>query len=164
VRHLLIVAMAFRVAGVTLIITSILALIDLADTALVMRRMPPLDTSKPLDIGTYGLVALINNAARGFAWAVHALAAVAGIILVALVIAAVFILLLGVLFYFTGRGLGHHADWARVVAILINVGLAVVCCLIVTTLVSVRRDLAPLAALPIGLSLYALWVLIWRFA
>jgi hypothetical protein len=28
---------------------------------------------------------------------------------------------------------------------------------------TIRRDHAPFAALPIGLSLYTLWVMIWRF-
>jgi hypothetical protein len=162
-RQLLIVATAFRVTGLTMIIASILALVDLGGTAIVMRNIPP-DTSKPLDIGTYGLVALIDYGARGFSWAMRLFLGVASFILVALVITAVIVLLLGVLFYFTGRGIGQHADWARIVAILISAGLALLSCSAMAALVTGRRELAPFAAVPIGFSLYALWVLIWRFA
>jgi hypothetical protein len=77
VRHLLIVATAFRVSGLVIAVASLLALADLAETALVMRKIPPPDKSAPLDIGTYGLVALISNAARGLDHVFHALAGVA---------------------------------------------------------------------------------------
>src|ERR1700735_2572956 len=98
-RHLLIVATAFRVAGLMMIVASILALVDLGNTALVTRNIQP-DTSKPLDIGTYGLIALLHNTARGFAWAMRGLIGIANVILIVLAIAAVIILLLGVLVYF----------------------------------------------------------------
>jgi hypothetical protein len=127
----------------------------------MMQRLPPPESGAPLDITTYGLVALIVNAARGADFVLRALLAVAGIVLVILVIAAVLALLFGLLLYLTGRGIGHHATWARVVAILISTGLALVSCAVMVT---VRRDLASFAAVPIGLSLYTLWALIWRFA
>jgi hypothetical protein len=161
VRHLLIVATGFRVTGLLLALASIATLVDLADTALVMKRTPPPDTSAPLDIGTYGLVALISNAARGANHLLHALAGVMSFILVMLAVAAVLTLLFGVLLFLTGRGIGHQAAWARIMAMLISAGLALLSCAV---MVAMRRDHAPFAALPIGLSLYSLWVLIWRFA
>jgi hypothetical protein len=164
VRHLLIVGTAFRLAGLTLAIGSVLALADFADTALVMHQMPPPETGQRLDIGTYGIVALIVDGASGFSWVIHALAGAAGVILVVLAIAAVFILALGVLLYLTGRGVGHHSRWARIFATLTSAGLVLVCCSMVPTLLAARQDLAPFAALPIGFCLYMLWVLIWRFA
>jgi hypothetical protein len=164
VRHLLIVGTAFRLAGLMLAIGSILALADFADTARVMHQMPPPETGQRLDIGTYGIVALIVDAASGFSWVIHALAGAAGVILVALAIAAVFILTLGVLLYLTGRGLGRHSRWARIVALLTSAGLMIACCSMVPTLLATRQDLAPYAALPIGFCFYMLWVLIWRFA
>jgi uncharacterized membrane protein (DUF2068 family) len=164
VRHLLIVGTAFRLAGLTLAIGSVLALADFADTALVMHQMPPPETGQRLDIGTYGIVALIVDAASGFSWVIHALAGAAGVILVVLAIAAVFILALGVLLYLTGRGVGHHSRWARIFATLTSAGLVLVCCSMVPTLLAARQDLAPFAALPIGFCLYMLWVLIWRIA
>jgi hypothetical protein len=143
---------------------SILALGDIADTAFVTHQLPPQDTGERLDIGTYGIIALITDAARGFGFVVHALAGVVGIILVVLAVAAVFMLLLGVLLYLTGRGIGRHSGWARIVAILMSAGLALGFCSLLPPLWQTRQDLAPFSALPIGFCLYALWVLIWRFA
>jgi uncharacterized membrane protein len=45
-------------------------------------------------------------------------------------------------------------------AMLLSTGLALMSCAV---MVVMRRDHAPFAALPICLSLYTLWVLIWRF-
>jgi hypothetical protein len=161
VRHLLIVAVGFRVAGLALVLAAIAELADLADTAWVMRQVPPADTGAALDIHTYGLVALIANAARAAGFALRALGGILNFILVVLAVAAVLALLFGVLLYLTGRGIGQHAAWARVMAMLISLGLALASCAV---MVVMRRDNAPFAALPIGLSLYSLWVLIWRFA
>ncbi len=161
-RHILIVATAFRLAGFILAIASVAMLVDLADTARVMRQMPPPETGQSLDIGTYGLIALIVNAASGFAWVVRALASVAGMILVALAIAAMLALLFSLLLYLTGRGIRRHATWARIVAMLISIGFVLVSCAVATA--GMRWDIVPFAALAIGLSLYALWALIWRFA
>lgn len=163
-RHLKIVAAAFRLAGFMLALGSILALGDIADTAFVTHQLPPQETGERLDIGTYGIIALITDAARGFGFFVHALAGVVGIILVVVAVAAVFILLLGVLLYFTGRGIGRHSGWARIVAILMSAGIALAFCSLLSPLWQTRQDLALFAALPICFCLYALWVLIWRFA
>jgi hypothetical protein len=161
VRHLLIVAIGFRIAGLVLVLGSIAALADIADTAWMMPQVPPPDPGGTLDIRTYGLVALIHNAARGADYALHALAGVLSIILMMLVVAAALALVLGVLLYLTGRGIGHHAAWARIMAMLLSLGLALASCAVMMVM---RRDNAPFAVLPIGVSLYSLWVLIWRFA
>ena len=164
VNHLRIVAIAFRLTGLTLLVIAILALADLASTTLVMHQMPPPETGQRLDIGPYGIVALLVDAASGFSWVVHALAGVAGAILVALAIAVVVILLLGVLLYFIGRGIGRHSRWARIVAMLITAVILLAFFSLLPALLAARQDLTPLAALPIGFCLYTLWVLIWRFA
>jgi hypothetical protein len=160
-RHLLIVAIGFRLAGFLLALSSIAALVDLGDTVRVIRRTPLPDTNAPLDIGTYGLIALLVNTARGAGFALHAFAVIFWVVLVILIAAAVLGLLFAVLLYLTGRGIGHHATWARIVAIMLSAGLALTSCAVMTVM---QRNLAPLAALPLGLSLYTLWVLIWRFA
>jgi hypothetical protein len=126
--------------------------------------MPPPETGKLLDVGTYGIVALITDAARGIAWAVTALAGVAGVILVVLAVASALVLALGVLLYLTGRGVSRHARWARIVAILMTGGIALAFCSVLSPLWQTRQDLALFASLPICFCLYALWVLIWRFA
>jgi hypothetical protein len=164
VNHLRIVAIAFRLAGLTLAIIAILVLADLASTALVMHQMPPPETGQRLDIGTYGIVALLVDAASGFSWVIHALAGVAGVILVALAVAVVLILLLGVMLYFAGRGIGRHARWPRIIAMLMSAGFLLSLCSLTPALLAARQDSAPLVALPIVFCLYTLWVLIWRFA
>ena len=160
-RHLLIVAIGFRLAGLLLGVASIAALVDLADTALLLRRTPPPDVGAPLDIKTYGLVGLLHNAARGVGFGLHALASLLSILVVIMLAASVLALLLALLLYLTGRGIGHHATWARIVAMLLSFSLALASCAIMAVM---PRDHAAFAALPIPLSLYALWVLIWRFA
>lgn len=161
IRHLLIVAFGFRLAGILLAAASITTLVDVAETWFEIRRLPPPDAGPPLDIKTYGLVGLLHDAARDFGYGAHALAAFFSILLVVLAVAAVFGLLVSVLLYLTGSGIGRHAIWARIVAVLTAALLALASCAV---MVVMRRDHAPFAALPIGISLYALWVLIWRFA
>jgi hypothetical protein len=161
IRHLLIVACGFRLAGILLAIASITTLVDVAGTWFEIRRLPPPEIGPPIDIKTYGLVGLLHNAARGFGYGVHAMAGLFSILLVVLAVTAIFGLLVAVLFYLTGSGIGRHAVWARIVAILTAAVLALASCAVMTLM---RRDHASFATLPIGLSLYTLWVLIWRFA
>ena len=144
-----------------LAVASITTLVDVAGTWFEIRRLPPPDVGPPLDIKTYGLVGLLHNAARGFGYGVHAMAGLFSILLVVLAVTAMFGLLVSVLLYLTGSGIGRHAIWARIVAILTASLLALASCAVMAVM---RRDHAPFAALPIGLSLYTLWVLIWRFA
>jgi hypothetical protein len=162
ISHLMVIAIGFRLTGALLGVASIAALVDLADTALMLRRLPPPDTSAPLDIGTYGLVGLLDNGARGVSKVLLALLTGPGAWLVTLLtIAASLSLVFALLLYLTGRGIGHHAMWARIIAILMSIGLTAASCAIAAAM---RSELAPIALLPAALSLYTLWVLIWRFA
>jgi hypothetical protein len=155
----MVIATGFRLTGALLGAASIAALFDLARTALMLRRLPPPDTSAPLDIGTYGLVGLLHNGARGVGKVLFALLSGPGVWLVTLLaIAALLSVLFALLLYLTGRGIGHHAMWARITAILMSIALAAASCAIMR-----RGETAPLALLPAALSLYTLWVLIWRF-
>jgi hypothetical protein len=161
ISHLMIIAVGFRLTGALLGIAAIAALVDFADTALMMHRLPP-DTSTALDVGTYGLVGLLHNGARGVSKAMYAFLTGPGLWFIAfLAFLALLILVVAIVLYFTGRGVGHHAAWARFMAILISIGLAATSCAIALL---IRRELVPFALAPIALSLYALWVLIWRFA
>lgn len=144
-----------------LAVASTTTLVDVAGTWFEIRRLPPPEIGPPLDLKTYGLVGLLHNAARGFGYGVHAMAGLFSILLVVLAVTAIFGLLVAVLLYLTGSGIGRHAIWARIVAILTASLLALASCAVMAVM---RRDHAPFAALPIGISLYALWVLIWRFA
>lgn len=161
ISHLMIIATGFRLTGALLGIAAIAALADFASTALTLRRLPA-DAGVPIDVGTYGLAGLLHNSARGLSKVLLALLTGPGFwVVVVLAIAATVALLFAVLLYFTGRGIGHHATWARVIAIMMSIGLAVASCAVLTAL---RHEQAPVALAPIALSLYTLWVLIWRFA
>ena len=161
VRHLTIVALEFRLAGLLLAIPSLATLAVAADAAFSLRGLPPPDNSKPLDIGTYGLVRIMANVLRGLDPIMQVIAGAVGWVVTLLAVAASLALLFAVLLYLTGRGIGHHAAWARVFGSLLTFGLGLISLMVLTSL---RRDLALFAAAPLGLSLYTLWVLIWRFA
>jgi hypothetical protein len=162
ISHLLIVAIGFRLTGLLLGIAAIAELVELVDTALMLRKLPPPDNDAPLDISTYGLVGLLNNGARVVGKGMYAFLTGPGSWLITLLtVVMLIVLLLAALLYLVGRGIGHHATWARVLAMLMCLGLMLVSCSLAAVM---ERNLAPLAVVPIGLSLYTLWVLIWRFA
>lgn len=160
ISHLMIIALGFRLTGALLGVAAVAALVDFADTAMTLRRLPA-DTSAPVDVGTYGLAGLLHNGARGAGKVLSALLTGPGFwVVVILAIAAVAALLFAILLYLVGRGIGHHANWARIIAIMMSIGLATASCAILAAL---RGDQAPVAIAPIALSLYTLWALIWRF-
>ena len=160
-RPLLIVALEFRIAGLLLGIPGVVAFVVVIRDVLLLRKAPPPGNSAPLDIGTYGLVGLLTNAARGIGPALHALSRMATWLLTLLAGGLLVVVLFAVLLYLTGNGLDQQAVWARITALALSASLAVGSCTLIARL---RRKLALLAALPLGLSLYTLWVLIWRFA
>ena len=160
-RHLLFVAIEFRLAGILLAIPSVAALLLVADAALTLRQLPSPTGSEPLDIAKYGLIGVMVNVLRFIEPIVHALAGAAAWVVTVIAILALSTLLVATLLYLTGRGIGQQATWARILAILLSVGLAVISC---ATMTALRRDLAPFAFVPLGLSIYTLWALIWRFS
>ena len=161
VRHLLIVALEFRLAGLLLGIPGVAALVVVIRDVLFLRKAPPPDKSEPLDIGTYGLAGLLNNGARGVGHLLFALNGVATWLLTLLAFVMLLVVLFAVGLYLTGRGIDRQAAWARIIALALSGGLALVSCVLMAVL---RRELAPFAVVPLGLSLYTLWVLLWRFA
>jgi hypothetical protein len=157
--HRPIVATSFRAAGLVIGIPSV-ALFVVLVAAILSLRLPPLETSGPVDIGTYGLVGLLLIAARGIAgvlgffisaldWAVTLLAAVS-------FAAALF----GLCVFAIGRGLERRAMWARVLGVLV-----VITCLGVTltALTVLPRDLLLFDWLLTGVLTYSLWVMVGKF-
>jgi hypothetical protein len=158
--NLLIVAAGFRIVGWLIGVPSLLTLLSLGGSFFVLGQSLPPDPSESLDLKTYGLVALLAQGAEALGKTLYFLAGLALWIVVAAATAALLTLIFAVILYATGRGIGNHATWARIVGGLITVGL-LLCSL--GLLAALRSDLALLAWLPIGLSLYTLWVLCWRF-
>jgi hypothetical protein len=142
-------------------VPSLLTLLSLGGSFFALGQSIPQDPSESLDIKTYGLVALLALGADALAKTLYFLAGLALWIVVAVAFLSLLTLILAVILYATGRGIGHHATWARIVGGLIAVGL-LLCSLGLLAVLS--RDLALIACLPIALSLYTLWVLCWRFA
>lgn len=160
-RPHLFVALEFRLAGLLLGLPGVIALVVVVRDALFLRSAPPPAASEPLDVGTYGLAGLLSNGAQGVGHALRALNGVATWLLILFAMAMLLVVAFAVLLYVTGQGIGHQAAWARVVALALSVLLALASCALLALL---RGELAPFALLPLGLSLYTLWVLIWRFA
>jgi hypothetical protein len=158
--HLPIVALGLRIAGWIVGAPSLLATLYLGWGVFVLRQAPPTDASAPLDIKTHGLVALLEYGVRGLVKMFELFAGAATWILAALTIAALTSTLAGVMLYLAGRGIAHHATWARILAILIFLGLLP---LALGALSVLPRLLLPVGWLLIGASLYSLWVLVWRF-
>jgi hypothetical protein len=159
--HLRIVATGFRVAGGLIGIPALLSLLTFGTSLFELGRSAPPGPSENLDIGTYGLVALLADGTEALVRILSFLAGLATWIVVAVAIVSLTTLIVALVLYATGRGIRRHASWARIVAILIAATLLLSSAGSLTVL---PEDLALAACLPLGLSLYALWVLFWRFA
>lgn len=132
--HLEIVADGFRAAGFVLGIPSLLTLVALTGLTIFLA------------------------ATIGCCWYLSELTESAGFGALASLAAALFAALL----YFTGRGIGRHLAWARVVALLVSF---VACFASLMLLLAILPNVtALLACVPMGLSVYAYWVLSVRFA
>jgi hypothetical protein len=158
--HLPIVALGLRIAGWIIGAPSFLLTLYLGGGLFGFRQAPPTDVSAPLDIKTYGLIALLDNGARGIARMFEFFAGAATWILTALTLVSLTSTLVGVILYLAGRGVAHHATWARIFAILIFLALLPVA---LGALSVLPRLLLPVGWLLIGSALYSLWVLVWRF-
>lgn len=160
-RHVSIVAAGFRFSGFLVGAPSALSLIGAVAAAIVLQFRPAPDASKPLDIKTYGLVGLLNNGARAVNHGVNALLGAAEVFCLFLAAASLAVVLFAVLLWFIGRGLGRRMLWARIGASLLCAVLTLISALALT---SVSRGGEPVAALFLGVWLYALWALLFRYA
>jgi hypothetical protein len=158
--HLPIVASGLRIAGWIIGAPSFLLTLYLGGGLFGFRQAPPTDVSAPLDIKTYGLIALLDNGVRGIARMFEFFACAAAWILTALTLVSLTSTLIGAMLYLVGRGVAHHATWARILAILIFLGLLP---LALGSLSVLPRLLLPVGWLLVGAALYSLWVLVWRF-
>ena len=163
-RHLVIVANAFRTAGLLIGTPSLLAFLWLAVLWVQLWWLKPdrsvHDAAPTVNIQRDGLVGLLVAGATVVGKGLEFASNVATWVLGALSVAAAVLTVAGVTLFFTGRGLFAHAAWARVFAGLASALVLVVSFLVLTSL---RRSSAAVALIPLGLSGYALWVLIRRF-
>lgn len=157
-NHRDIVAWGFRIGGWVLGVPSLVAVVTVAVGLFVPG--PARDKSPYLNVQTYGLVGLLTNGAKGVARMFGWLGGFLSWIEWALAIGFSASLVLAVILYFTGRGIARHSSGAGVVGI----GLSVIFLLVwLTILMSLQRGGAmAVPAAGMALSLYTIWVLIWR--
>jgi hypothetical protein len=162
-RHLLIVANAFRTVGLLIGIPSLLVFLWLTALKLELAWLKPdpsvQSASEAVNIGRDGIVGIVVGIGtvigKGFEFFGNAAGWIAGVFEI---VAAAITLACACLF-FTGRGLALHAAWARIAAGVTASGFLLISFMAMTAL---RRG-AAFALIPIGVSIYMLWVLIRRF-
>jgi hypothetical protein len=162
-RHLLIVANGFRGVGLLLGIPSLVVCLWLTATKIELARAKAdasTQSSPDINIKRDGIVGVVSAVATVFAIPLWLFAKLADWIADLVDILAAVFTLVSVSLFFTGRGLVLHATWARITAILATSGFLLISFLVMTAL---RRGAAAFALIPIGGSIYMLWVLIRRF-
>ncbi len=159
-RHQDIVARGFRIVGWALGAPSLVLLLFFCVGLIDLSHGPASDTSRPLDIGTYGIVALLSYGMRGIAALFEAAGAVTTWAMVLLAVLSLVTTSFAVVMYVTGRGIARHATWARVIASLISIGFLL---LWFGVLAVLPGDWIFVACMAIAVSFYTLWVMTWRF-
>jgi hypothetical protein len=161
-RHLLIVANGFRGVGLLLGIPSLVVCLSLTALKIDLARSrpdPSAQSGSDINIQRDGIVGAVAAVAtvivkplEFIGKTVEWFAGIFDILAAALTVAAACL-------FFAGRGLILHATWARIAAGLAALGFLLISFL---TMTSLRRGGA-FALVPIGMSIYMLWVLIRRF-
>jgi hypothetical protein len=153
-----IVAWGFRIGGWVLGVPSLVALVTVIAGLFVPRPAP--DKSPDLDVQTYGIAGLLTNGAKGVGKALDGLGGFLSWVEWSLAIGLSASLGLAVVLYFTGRGIARHSTGAGV----FGIGLSAIFLLLwLTILMSLPRGGAmAVPAVGMALSLYAIWVLVWR--
>jgi hypothetical protein len=162
-RHLVIVANVFRAVGALLGIPSLLACLWITWLLIELAWLKPDKATQSgfdaINTGRDGIFGIIGVGATAVLKAFEFLGDAATWALGILDIAAAALTLAGACLFFTGRGLFLHSAWARISAGVTASGFLLISFLALTSL---RRG-APFALIPIGASIYMLWVLIRRF-
>ena len=147
--------------GLLLGIPSLLVFLVLTAFKIDVARYKPDPSATDINLKRDGVVGAVSGVAaivivRPIEFVGKFLGWAAGI----LDIVAAALTLAGVCLFFTGRGLAMHATWARIMAGLGASGFLLISYLTMTAL---KRG-AAFALIPIGVSIYMLWVLIRRFS
>ena len=161
IAHRTIVALGFKVSGLLVGVLATVACVFLTIEAIWFHHAAAPDGSHLISVRTYGLIGLMNDAAVGIDRVFGVLAGLAAWLFAALAVVALFVVVWAGLLYLVGRGVGRQAAWARIVGGGIALIMALANLLALTSLPDDKMDLPPLLLL--GVSLYTLWTLIWRF-
>lgn len=162
-NHRLIVSWIFRVGALLVGIPALLLLIDIGvGLFTVTHAIQHAPQPQWLDVQKYGIVGLIANGGQIFGGLFIALATLGLVVAILFAFMLALVIFFAVLFFFTGRGVSRHADWARVMGIV----LSVLCLLLWLTGVNNNTDHLPdlmLASTGVAISAYAIWALGWRY-
>ncbi len=158
--HQHILAVGLRVIAWLIGLPSIFMFLDVGYSLLILNYRPAPGTPHFLDLRTYGLAGLLNNGAEVVGKVLEGVSVAASWIMGGVAILAFAAIVCAVCVYFIGKGIDNHAGWARVMAMLMAGGFLVVSLGLMTCL---PRHLIPVPCVTTGLSLYALWVLGWKF-
>jgi hypothetical protein len=162
-NHRLIVSWIFRVGALLVGIPALLMLIDIGlGLFTVTHAVQHAPQPQWVDVQKYGLVGLIANGGQIFGGLMIAFATLGLVVAILFAFMLVLAIFFAILFFFTGRGVAGHADWARVMGIV----LSALCLLIWLAGVKNNTDHMPdllLACTGVAISAYAIWTLGWRY-
>jgi hypothetical protein len=158
-RHLLIVSNAFYIASGALALPSIPGFLYFGWVALRMRMMPAPSAGEAPSPDS--LVGLLEIGARIFGSVFRAIGAAGQWMSTILAVLFFLGLLLASALFYTGRGLQAHSGWARFMASLFACGAILSS---IGAMAVVRRGLFPLCASAVAAGVYAIWVMLRRFA
>jgi len=159
-RHMLIISNAFYVASGALALPSVPGFLYFGWVALRMRMLPS-PPSTEAAASPDSLIGLLELGARAFGSIFRAVGAAGQWLTTVLAVVFLLALLLSGGLFFTGRGLQAHAGWARMMAILFALGMML---LSLVAMVVARRGIFPLFASVAAGCVYAIWIMLRRFA
>jgi hypothetical protein len=158
----MIVANGFRVVGFLLGVPSLLVCLWLTWGLIELAWLKPkadLSGGQAINVGRDGIVGIVVALATGMGKAFEFAGDAAAFAMRIADVAAVALTVAGACLFFIGRGLLLHAGWARIAA---GVGASGILLISFLALTSLRRA-GTFALIPIGVSIYMLWVLVRRF-
>ncbi len=160
-NHVRIVANGFRVLGLTLGIPAVALLFTFGGSLFALHHQPASDPSHPLDINKYGIVGLLQNGAIGLGKGLEFLSGVGLWAATIMAVLALVVFLLAGILFLTGRGIAARRRWARIAGIM----FCVLTLLAAWTLAfNVPRDGIVAVMMLVAVTIYALWILGWRYA
>jgi hypothetical protein len=160
-RQVAIVANAFQVTAFLIGIPSLIASLWLGWQILTLPRLTPESAASSTGESTTSLVSLLMDGARLLGKVFGAFASAAQVVITIAAVVSFAALLCSVLLYFVGRGLHSHESWARVVGIVMMLGMLFISGI---GALSVRRGLIGLILTAAAAAcVYALWTLFRRF-
>jgi len=158
-RHLSVVANGFRAAGCILGIPSIAAFVFVCWVWYSIQVTPP--DPRFTSVQKYGIVGILESGAYGLGKVFQFFGGLSRWVAGLLALITMVTTLISVALFYTGRGLAYHAGWARVVGIILALGLMFVSS---GGFMGLQRG-ASIASLGLVLAGgYAIWVLGWRFS